>query len=94
MEVINGRAMLLPPAEGLCRICATDHQPQEAHHAVSLFYGMRFRMRYGRAGTWADAVAHLPVELREAWRKAVERSGFRWTEPPEGVDPISEPIDG
>lgn len=65
MEVVvaTGKMMLLPPAEGHCRICAVKHGPQEAHNAHSLFYGMRFKMRYGREGTWADAVANCTVTM-------------------------------
>lgn len=88
------KGMLLPPAEGLCRICAVDHEPQHPHNPESLFYQMRFKMRYGRAGTWADAVAHMPVEHRETIRDFVQERSGNWTEPPEGVEPISEPIDG
>jgi hypothetical protein len=85
--------MLLPPAEGKCRICAVAHEPDQAHNASSLFYGMRFKMRYGRDGTWADAVAHCPPATRELWEQVLRRRG-RWTEPPAGVALIAEPIDG
>lgn len=88
------RPMLLPPAEGLCRICAVDHEPDRPHNPDSLFYQMRFKMRYGRGGTWADAAAHMPVEQRKRFRQVVEFLGGIWTEPPEGVDPIAEPIAG
>jgi hypothetical protein len=62
-EVVEEREdsmMLLPPPPGHCRICGTRHDPDDPHDATSLFWGMRFRMRYGRDGTWADACAHLP----------------------------------
>ena len=84
---------LLPPPESHCRICAVKHEPEMPHNAQSLFYGMRFRMRYGRDGTWADAVAHCPEDVREAWVQELRRMEA-WTEPPAGVDVISEPIDG
>jgi hypothetical protein len=90
----RGVLKLLPPAEGKCRICAVDHEPHFPHDAQSLFYQMRFRMRYGRDGTWADAAAHCPRQMRAAWRAMMEERGFAWTAPPEGVDAIAEPIDG
>jgi hypothetical protein len=85
--------MLLPPAEGNCRICAVKHEPHMPHDAQSLFYGMRFKMRYQREGTWADAVAHCPILVRAFWKEEL-RKGGHWTEPPQGVEPIREPIDG
>ena len=96
MEIINqpqGSMKLLPPPEGHCRICAVDHQPEMPHNAQSIFYGMRFKMRYGRDGTWADAIAHCDIDMRLHWEKHLRELGA-WSEPPEGVDPISEPIDG
>lgn len=94
MQIIEIKGKLLPPPEGHCRICARKHAPDAAHDATSVFFQMRFQMRYNRAGTWADAVAHLLPEQREAWRDVAEGLGVTWTEPPEGIDPISEPIDG
>lgn len=92
-EIETVKPMLLPPPEGHCRICAVKHEPHEAHNAQSMFYQMRFRLRYDRDGTWADAIAHCPARARLQWRRLlVERKA--WTEPPIGVDPISEPIDG
>ncbi|CAN5407021.1 hypothetical protein BH11PLA2_BH11PLA2_34340 [soil metagenome] len=89
-----GSMKLMPPREGHCRICAVKHEPDSAHDATSLFFQMRFKMRHKRDGTWADAVAHLPPELRMAWRRCLEEFGGVWTEPPAGVEPIAEPIDG
>jgi len=84
---------LLPPKEGHCRICAVKHTPEMPHNAHSLFYQMRFKMRYKRDGTWADAIAHCSIKMKVYWRKnLIEKKA--WTEPPEGVEPISEPIDG
>lgn len=87
------RLMLLPPAEGKCRICAVEHEPNEPHNAQSLFYGMRFKMRYGRDGTWADAIAHCTYDVQEHWEREL-RAANAWTEPPQGVTPIEERIDG
>lgn len=88
-----GKLVLLPPADGKCRICAVDHEPEQAHNARSVFYAVRFRLRHGRDGTWADAVAHCPPAVRDHWRRELERAGA-WTEPPAGVEPVAEPIDG
>ena len=85
--------MLLPPPAGHCRICAVKHEPQMPHNAQSLFFGMRFKMRYGRDGTWADAIAHCSPEVQLHWRAELKQMKA-WTEPPEGVEPLCEPIDG
>jgi len=84
---------LLPPKEGHCRICAVKHEPTLPHNAQSLYYAMRFQMRHGRQGTWADAVAHCTQEIREFWETELTKKGA-WSKPPEGVEPIEEPIDG
>ena len=84
---------LLPPPEGHCRICAVKHEPHLPHNAQSLFYQMRFNMRYKRAGTWADALAHCSEQMQQLWITAL-RENNAYTEPPEGVAPIAEPIDG
>jgi len=86
--------MLLPPPDGHCRICAVKHPPELPHNAQSLFYGMRFKMRYGRDGTWEDAAAHCTPEMRAAWKAQLEELGGKWTAPPSGVEPIAERIDG
>lgn len=86
------KMMLLPPPEGHCRICAVKHAPTEAHNAQSLFYGVRFKARYGRDGTWADAIAHCSEQVQQFWIAAL-REKNAYTEPPEGVSPIAEPID-
>ena len=85
--------MLLPPPDGHCRICAVKHEPDLPHNAQSLFYQMRFKMRYGRDGTWADALAHCDETIQGWWITAL-REKKAYTEPPEGVAPIAEPIDG
>lgn len=89
----DGSMMLLPPRDGHCRICAVKHDPEWPHNAQSLFYAMRFKMRYGREGTWADAIAHCGEQMKAHWRRELGKKNA-WTEPPAGVDPISEPIDG
>jgi hypothetical protein len=89
----EGKMMLMPPPEGHCRICAVKHEPGNPHNAQSIFYGMRFKMRYGRDGTWADALAHCAPALRAAWERELRKVNA-WTEPPPGVEPVAEPIDG
>jgi hypothetical protein len=32
--------------------------------------------------------------MREIWKNGIAEQGGFWTAPPEGVEPISEPIDG
>jgi hypothetical protein len=98
-EIQAASMKLLPPPEGHCRICAVKHRPDEAHNAQSLFYQMRFRMRYGRDCTWADAIAHLDERAQRFWIEHLNMArdnglGNGYTEPPEGVAPIAEPIDG
>lgn len=90
---IRGGMALLPAKPGTCPLCATAHAPDAAHNLQSLFYGMRFKGTHGRDPTWADAVAHLPPETQQLWRKVIERHPeATWTEPPAGVDPIAEPL--
>ncbi len=83
---------LLPAKKGTCCMCATAHGEHEAHNFQSLFYGMRFKMKYGREATCADSVAHLPPKLQAAWKEAAiplfQKHGIEWTETGE---PIAEP---
>jgi hypothetical protein len=92
MEVVEKSFMLLPPADGKCRICAAEHKPESPHDGTSLFYHTRFNMRYKRPATWADAIAHCSPEMRAVIATFLAGKGL-WTEPPAGVKPISEPID-
>jgi hypothetical protein len=85
--------MLLRPPPDKCQICACKHIPEDAHNADSLFYQVHFRMRYERDGTWADAVAHCPPARRLLWEQELHKRN-KWTEPPAGVLPRAEPIDG
>lgn len=91
-EMTMGKMMLLPPADGKCRICAVDHGPTLPHNYQSLFYQVRFRARYGRDGTWADAIAHCPAAEQEFIKDWLVAKGH-WTEPADGKV-IAEPIDG
>ena len=91
-DIQIAKPMLLPPPKDHCRICAVKHEPNMAHDASSLFFQMRFRMRYGRDGTWADAIAHLSEESQKQWMQELIKRKL-WTEPREGESVIAEPID-
>lgn len=80
---------LLPPAPDRCQVCAADHPASQAHNAQSLYYQTRFQQQHGRSATWADAVAHLPGDVRAMWQAELEKRNA-WTEPPDGVAPIAE----
>ena len=92
-EVKPQSMMLMPPPDGHCRICAVKHGPELPHNAESIFYQVRFEMRYKRAGTWADAIAHCTDDVRKFWEKTLRKKAM-WTAPAEGVEVIREPIDG
>ncbi len=92
-EVRDGDYTFLPPPPDHCQLCGTRHGPRDAHDATSLFWATRFFQRHGRQGTWADACAHLPPETQATYREVLAGMGIRYTEPPAGVAPVSEPID-
>lgn len=71
----TGTMMLLPPRQGLCQTCGSQHEPHEPHNAQSLYYGVAFQMQHGRAPTWSDALAHCAPEIQEAWRNELIRLG-------------------
>lgn len=75
-------------------MCATAHDERLAHNFQSLFYGVRFKLKYGREPTHGDTIAHLTPDLQEVWKKmAVEvlrKHGIEWTEPVDG-NRIAEP---
>lgn len=81
---------LLPPRPDVCQVCARDHRPDLPHDLGTLFYQVQFQGRFGRAPTWADAVAHCTPEMQAQWRAAIEARGA-WTEPPAGQEPIDQP---
>lgn len=80
---------LLPAKKGTCVHCATEHGENDPHNFQSLFWGMRFKMKYGRDPTHADCVGHLSAKIRALYREVLPRHGIEWTEP-EG-DPVCEP---
>lgn len=59
--------VLLPPAPGVCRVCATDHPPEQSHNQESLYYQTAFYMQHQRYPTWTDALAHCTQEMRRLW---------------------------
>lgn len=68
-------ANLLPPAKGLCRECAVDHEPQFPHNPGSLFYITKFNMDNGRVPTWADAMAHCDSSMKIEWINHLKEKG-------------------
>ena len=72
---------------GTCKFCGARHSLIDGHSLPSLFYQSRFRAAHGREPTWADAVAHLPGDLQERWRRVVASMGRQWSETDE---PITE----
>jgi hypothetical protein len=83
--------MLLPAAPGTCVHCATDHGAHDPHNFQSIFYGMRFLMKWGREFTHADCVAHLTEQRQLHYRQVLAEFGIEWTEP--DGKPIREPYE-
>lgn len=73
--------MLLPAKPGTCAFCARDHPAHLPHDVTSLFYGVRFKRKWGVDPTWADACAHLTAPEVAIWRKAMRENGTEWTSP-------------
>lgn len=68
LNVVHAAPMrLLPPAPGLCPVCAVKHEADDPHNRDSLFYQMRFHGTHGRWPGWADAIAHCSEPMRTAW---------------------------
>ena len=70
-----GAFALLPPAEGVCQECATEHEPELPHNQQSLFYQYKFYNDHGRWPTWEDAMAHCSEEMKEFWRTELRKRG-------------------
>ena len=81
---------LLPAPKNACAMCATPHAATDPHNAGSIYYSIKFRTLHGRSPTWADAVAHCAIEVRQKWEYELRRR-CGWTQPPEGVEPIADP---
>ena len=67
---------VLPPSPGLCRLCATKHEPTEPHDRDSLYYQNRFRRKYKRFPTWADAMAHCDDATKAKWKEILADRGI------------------
>ena len=91
MEVeVRPTPKILPAPRGTCIQCATAHGEHDPHNWWSLYYHVRFRMKWNRAASHADCVGHLPESRRRLYRQALEKQGHEWSEPAEG-EPASEP---
>jgi len=75
VKVINMalEGTLLPPKEGLCQQCATDHDPALPHNQQSMFWQYWFyrSVNGARWPTWDDAMAHCTPEMQEKWKTAL-----------------------
>lgn len=71
---------LLPPREGVCQICATDHDKFDPHNVKSLYYQCSFYDTNGRCPTWHDAMEHCTPAVQSAWKYHLKQRG-QWTEP-------------
>lgn len=67
-----------------CAVCGCYHTEEVPHNLGSVYYRERFRCKWGRWPTWADAAAHLSFRAGVLWRLAVFAAGFLWTVPPGG----------
>lgn len=67
---------LAPAAPDVCQECATKHDPDQPHNADSLYYKYRFYELYGLWPSWADALAHCPPEIRQAWCVELQKHGI------------------
>lgn len=63
-QSLRPKMMMLPAKPGTCAMCATEHDESMPHNYWSIFYQMRFKAKYGRDATHADALAHLSAEYR------------------------------
>jgi hypothetical protein len=94
MTPISATIRILPAAAGTCAMCATRHEEYMAHNFQSIFYQIRFKLKYGRDATHGDTIAHLSPDEQANWRRAalpvLRQAGVEWTEPPDG-DRIAEP---
>ncbi len=83
----EGAFHIMPPADGLCQICAGRHNPEMPHNAQSLYYQMAFHGAVGRFPTWADALAHCEHAYAAQWKRILIEKGA-WSEPPAGTAPV------
>ncbi|TCL06868.1 hypothetical protein [Sodalis ligni] len=67
---------IMPKREGTCQECGRQHLDEDPHDAQSLHYQYTFYAREGRWPTWADALAHCPVDTRNLWIKELAKHGI------------------
>jgi hypothetical protein len=72
----EGKFMLLPPAPGVCQICATEHEEAEPHNRESTFYQLHFYAQWQRSPTWADAMLHCPEDIKQDWLNVMRANGL------------------
>ena len=82
---------ILPAAPGLCAMCATKHGEHDPHNYWSIFYQTRFKLKYGRDVTQADAIAHLSPARTKAYITVLVGRGIDVTVPPDDRRSIAEP---
>lgn len=81
---------LLPPKPGTCPTCAAYHKPDQPHNRDSLYYQMKFRRKYGRYPTWADAMAHCEKYIQKIWIDNLAERGVIVELPEETADGDTE----
>jgi len=70
----------------MCKECGFQHDPKQPHNVNAQFYQFTFEATYGRAPTWADAVAHCAPDVQQKWKAMlIQRSA--WTEPDPNFKP-------
>lgn len=67
---------ILPAPEGTCPVCATQHDPEDAHNAQSLFYQYTFFGAHDRWPTWEDAMSHCTEDRKKMWREELTLRGI------------------
>ncbi len=60
-----------------CPLCGTPHRPEHPHNPRTLTFQRNASDKLGRAPTWADASAHCPGEVKEAFQLGVAAFGFQ-----------------
>ena len=75
-EERKAKLMMLPAPPGTCPKCAVKHDPLMPHNKDSLFYQYAFYAENNRWPTWADAMAHCPQEIKDAWIEALKKRGI------------------
>lgn len=68
--------MMHPVELGACEECGRKHEPSLPHDPMALRYQYRFYSEHARWPTWADAMAHCPANIREAWTKELVARGI------------------